>query len=125
MANYYVMPQELKAPTKVSKFLYLSDLLFCIAYFMIFKIFDVFVDERLKMLYYIFNIVMAVILTAPSIYNPPKRVYQSLIYMLAKDRAVYHPITPPETHIIKGDIIGKTVEIEKNYYQQITENPRN
>lgn len=109
MTEHYIIPQELKSQTKVSSKLklYISDFFFCIIYFMCFLVLDVFVDERLQYPYYAFNIFMALILTRQSIYNPPKRIYQSLIYMIVKDRTVYHPISPPQISKIQADeIIG-------------------
>lgn len=116
----FIIPQELKSPTKINKWLYVADLMFIIIYFMSFKVLDVFVDSRLHIFYYIFNIAMAMILTAPSHYNPKKRIYHSLIYMLAKDRTVYHPISPPNMPIIKADLVGTTVHYEKNIYQRLS-----
>lgn len=109
MADHYIIPQELKSQTKVSSSLklYLIDFFFIIAYFICFLVLDVFVDDRLQYPYYFFNIVMALLLTRQSIYNPPKRIYQSLLYMIIKDRTVYHPISPPKTQKIKAEnIIG-------------------
>lgn len=127
MYEKFIIPQELKSQTKVSAKikLYVSDLLFCIAYFMCFLVLDVFVDSRLHLVYYIFNIVVALILTGKSIYNPSKRIYQSLLYMLAKDRTVYHPISEPKANIMRGDIVGFTVKDEKTMYQAISEKEQN
>lgn len=119
-----IIPQELKSPTKVTSKLYLSDFIFCILYFMCFLVLDVFVDARLHLLYYIFNIFIALLLTQKSIYNPPKRIYQSMIYMIIKDRTVYHPIAQPTAMKMEGDLIDDFIENEKIMYQEIAEKPR-
>ena len=124
MQQRLIIPQELKSPTKVSSKLYLSDFIFIIVYFMCFLILDVFVDSRLHVVYYIFNIFIALILTRKSIYNPPKRIYQTLLYMIIKDRTVYHPISPPEVNKMQGELIGNLIENEKPMYQKIAETPR-
>lgn len=119
-----VIPQELKSPTKIFKWVNVSDLIFIVLYFMCFKVLEIFVDSRLYPVYYIFNVFIAVILTMPSRYNVGKKVYHSLIYMLSKDRTVYHSISPPELPVIRGETIGKkTIKIEKNIYQIIAEKP--
>ena len=124
MQQRLIIPQELKSPTKVSSKLYLSDFIFIIVYFMCFLVLDVFVDSRLHVVYYIFNIFIALILTRNSIYNPPKRIYQTLLYMIIKDRTVYHPISPPEVNKMQGELIGNLIENEKPMYQKIAETPR-
>lgn len=109
MADHYIIPQELKSQTKISSALklYLTDFFFIIAYFVCFLILNIFVDERLHYPYYAFNLFMALLLTRQSIYNPPKRIYQSLLYLIAKDRTTYHPISPPKvTKMQADDIIG-------------------
>ncbi len=116
MADRYIIPQELKSQTKVSSTLklYLTDFFFCIGYFICFLVLDVFVDDRLQYPYYIFNILMALLLTRQSVYNPPKRIYQSLIYMIVKDRTVYHPISPPKAQKLQVDnIIGFSLKKSK------------
>ena len=125
MSDFYVIPQELKSQTKVSSMLklYLSDLFFCVVYFMCFLVLDVFVDERLQYPYYIFNIFMALLLTRQSIYNPPKRIYQSLIYMIVKDRTVYHPISPLEKPVMQAENIIGFSKTENSSYDETENNP--
>lgn len=123
-SQYLVIPQELKSKTKLVAWVYVTDLIFIVLYFMCFKVLEIFVDSRLHVAYYLFNIFIALVLSMPSRYNAEKKVYHSLIYMLSKDRTVYHPISPPELPIIRGEVIGKrTIKIEKNIYQVIAEKP--
>lgn len=101
--SYYIMPLELKSQTKLWWRFYVSDLFFIIGYVACFQILNVFVDERLRVFYILFNILMAVLLTLPSPYNKQKHIYQSLHYLIIKDRHVYHPIAPPEKPMLQGD----------------------
>lgn len=118
MAESYIIPQELKSPTKFWWKFYITDFFFVFIYFIAFKILDVFVDSRLLILYYIFNLVIAIILTSASPYNARKRIYHSLLYMITKDRCVYHPIAPPSLPIIQGNIITDAYKLSENTLQK-------
>ncbi len=98
-SEQFIIPQELKSPTKMAKWLYVSDVIFIMIYFFVFMILNIFVDERLHMAYYIFNLVIALILVMKSPYNPPKRFYHSIFYFLIRDRNIYHPISIPKKYI--------------------------
>ena len=91
-----IIPQELNAPIKVWKFLYLFDLFFIISYFAVSAVFAGFVHSSLQIPYYIFTALMAVLLTLRSPYNPQKRIFQTVIFAIKKDRTVYHPISLPK-----------------------------
>lgn len=95
-SEQFVIPQELKSPTKMAKWLYVSDVIFIMVYFLIFLVLNIFVDERLHVAYYIFNLIISLSLVIKSPYNPPKRFYHSIFYFLIRDRNVYHPISIPK-----------------------------
>lgn len=98
----YFAVKELKSPTKVNRWLYLFDLIFIIVYNVAFGCFKNIIHPSFKVPYYIFTGICSVILTMPSPYNPQKRIFQSLIFYLTRNRVMYYPIDYPKKQ--KGDI---------------------
>ena len=85
--------EELHTPTKVHKRLYLFDLCFVFLYFFIFMIFgQERVHQALQIPYYVFNFVVALLLTTHSPFNPQKRIFQSILFYIKRDRSVYKPL---------------------------------
>ena len=58
--------------------------------------------QALQIPFYIFNFIVALILTTHSPFNPQKRIFQSLLYVIRKDRAVYQPI---QTNATENDLM--------------------
>lgn len=85
--------EELEVERKVFKNFGLTDLFFCIGYFVVFLAFTDFVHPKLQILYYVYNVLISLLLTMPSKSNPKRRVYKSLYYILIKDKNVYKPIS--------------------------------
>ena len=78
----YTLIEELHTPTKVYKKLYLFDFCFVVLYCFIFIIFgQEHVHQALQIPFYIFNFIVALILTTHSPFNPQKRIFQSLLYI--------------------------------------------
>lgn len=99
----YTLIEELHTPTKVYKKLYLFDFCFVVLYCFIFIIFgQEHVHQALQIPFYIFNFIVALILTTHSPFNPQKRIFQSLLYVIRKDRAVYQPI---QTNATENDLM--------------------
>lgn len=88
----YIIPQELKSETKLWKWIYLSDLIFIISYVAITNILNIFVPSQLSTVYLIFNIIVALSLSIRSPFNPKKRIYHSIIYLLFREKGIYKPI---------------------------------
>lgn len=88
----YIVPQELKSESKLWKSLYITDLFITIGYVLVLNIFSVFVPDELSIAYFIFNLIVAFILTRKSPYNPKKRIYQTIYYFLLKEKYIYKPI---------------------------------
>lgn len=85
--------EELHTPTKVYKRLYLFDFCFVLLYFFIFMIFgQERVHQALQIPYYVFNFVVALLLTTHSPFNPQKRMFQSMLFYIKRDRSVYKPL---------------------------------
>lgn len=89
----FEMVQELRSGIKVLKWLYLYDLGFIFIYCMIMTMFADRVHPMLTIPFHIFNVIIGLIFTARSPFNPKKRIWQSLLYVAKKDTNVYHPIS--------------------------------
>lgn len=92
----YIIMKELKSPVKVTKKLYLKDLFFLMGFMAVIMAFKILIDSRLQLAYFAFSFLMALILTAPSPYNPRRRNYQSIFIMLKRDKKIYKPIPKVE-----------------------------
>ena len=87
------IPQDLKSPTRVNKYMYLWDFVFIIVYFLFFSVLGSRMHEVLKMPYYGYNLIVAFLLTRSSKGNPGKRIYEAIWYRIIRDGAAYHPVT--------------------------------
>ena len=99
----YIVTQELKSRTQINKWLYLSDMLFAVAYcacasFM----FGSLVHQSLHIPYYIFNGALGLGLTFHSPFNKGKRMFQSLYYLLLGDRFLYKPVSNKRSQPLSG-----------------------
>lgn len=98
MSKIYVMPEELRAPTKITANFYFFDLVFVVVWVLMFMmvgtIFNI--PESLDLYYNIWNVCAAIILTCPSPVNPEKRMYYAFLFYFIKDRNVYHPVFTAE-----------------------------
>lgn len=89
----YMLPQELKAQTKVFKDLYFKDLLFIIVFNAVMLVFKNRVSDKIQTLYMLYNIAVSIILVSKPSFQPQKRLYQSFYYLFIKDKTVYKPIS--------------------------------
>lgn len=94
--NIWKVTKELKSQTKVFKTLYIFDFFFLVTYISLTYMFRSMVHTELRMEYYIFSILMAIILTLPSSINKKRRNYQSICILIKRTDAVYRPI------VVKG-----------------------
>ena len=100
-----IIPQELKTPTRVNKYMYLYDFVFIISYFLFFSVLGSGIHEVLKIPYYAYNLGVAFILTRGSRSNPQKRIYEAILYRIIKDRSVYHPVVDTDQkEVIQGNV---------------------
>ena len=114
----FEMVQELRSGTKVFKWLYLFDLMFIGCYFAIMFMFVEHVHPALLYMPYlppfIINIIVALIFTARSPFNPKKRIFQTILFIAKKDTYVYHPITNTlaEQSLLQDNLIERRNTIE-------------
>lgn len=94
MARYKVT-QELRSESKVAYNIYVKDFFFLIIYAGISLILGNAVHESLIVPFYIFSIAIALFLTLPSTFNKKRRNWQSILILLNKDEAIYHPVKNP------------------------------
>lgn len=86
--------QEIKSETRIGfKKITVYDLFFILCYMCVTIILANFVSSQIKMVFYIFSFVIAVILTMPSRQNPQRRFYKSLLLYLRNQKIIYRPVT--------------------------------
>lgn len=102
----YMLPNEIKTETQMMSWLYLGDILFIAGYVEFFSIFSGLVHPMLIMPYMIWNALIGLILTRPSPYNPPKRIYHSVFLRATKKVMAYHSI-PLEEEVYFDEISYK------------------
>jgi len=88
--NKYVIPEELKSETELVKGLTLTDIIIIGVWYTVTNPFKALVDERLTILYTLFNLLFAFLLTRRSLANQGKRIYEELIIYFTRDRNIYH-----------------------------------
>ncbi len=86
-----IMIKELRSDIKIGKF-YIKDIAFVGGYFLAFYFLRSFVSSAVMIPYLIFNFFVAVLLVMPSVWNPGKRMWQSILFVFQKDRRIYKPI---------------------------------
>lgn len=85
----YILPKEISAETKITKNLFLFDLIFMGLIMLGAWVLSSFVRENLRLIYYIITFVLALILRTKSKLNPKKRIFTSIYLMLVKDTKIY------------------------------------
>ena len=88
----YIVPQEIKSETKVTKGIYVFDFFFLIIYASVTMMLKNMVNGTLQIPFIIFSVLMAVVLIGGSTTNRRRRNYQALVIYLNRDRAVYRPV---------------------------------
>lgn len=84
--------KEVNSKTKVFKFVSAQDFFIIIIYLAITAILKTYVNESLIIPYWIFSIVMAIIMTCPSLTNKKRKVWQSIFLLMKKDVYTYKPV---------------------------------
>jgi hypothetical protein len=84
------IPTEIRSGIKLYKGVYFRDLCVVLFYWMFFDNYASFVAAPLTAFYTAFNILIGICLTLPSMTNPGRRNYETLLIILTKDRTVYH-----------------------------------
>ena len=87
-----ILIKELKSPTKIGP-IYLKDLAFIGIYFLTFFFLRGFIASALLIPYLIYNVLVAIVLAMPSMWNPGKRMWQAIFFIIIKDRKIYKPIS--------------------------------
>lgn len=88
----YVIPQEIKSETKVTRNIYLFDFFFLIVYGGATAMFANAVTSSFLVVYWIFSMLMGLMLISGSKTNKKRRFYQSVVIYLRKDKGIYRPI---------------------------------
>ena len=93
MSQNMPVAEEIESPSKVTKRIEIFDFFFVIFYMVICIGLKSMISERLSIP---FSFLMAIFLTSRSLYNKKRRNYESLYFLLTRDRAVYRPFISEE-----------------------------
>lgn len=85
----YIVTKNIETPNKVVKHIMVFDFLFVLTYMGIVFALKNLVHPSLRIVFFIFSFLMAVFLTAKSVFNKERRNYESIIMMLQRDTNVY------------------------------------
>lgn len=85
----YVLPKEIASSVKLTKNLYVFDLVFMGIFMCIVWMLNFLVYPPLRTFYYIFMAIMALYFRSNSSINPKRRKYQSICYALVRNRKAY------------------------------------
>ncbi|MGG3801186.1 DUF5592 family protein [Metabacillus fastidiosus] len=88
MGNYRI-PKEISSELKITKSLFLFDLLFLVALGVVTLIFQRFVHRDLLIFYYIFMGITALTMIWRSSTNPKKRMYEILLITVMRKKSTY------------------------------------
>lgn len=88
----YTTTTEIKSESKISKWIYAFDFFFLIIYAVFTYMLQTMVSSKLRPVFWIFSIIVAISLTIPSPYNYRRRMYKSVILYLKRDQECYRPI---------------------------------
>ena len=88
----YSVTKEIKSETKVTRAIFLKDFFFLLGYLVTAVILQNLLHNKVIILYWIFNCVMAVILVLPSRMNKKRRVWQAALLLLRKTGSMYYPV---------------------------------
>lgn len=89
--------EEINSESHVALWLYAFDFFFILIYIFVswFMLCNL-VSTSFHVPFMIFSCVCAITLTIPSGFNKKRRMYQSLLIFLRRDKNVYHPLTGKE-----------------------------
>ena len=88
----YIITEQIESPVKVSKSIEFFDLMFFICYMAVSAAFSSLVADRLAVPFFIYSALMAIALTIKSPFNKNRRNFESIYFMLKRDKEVYKPI---------------------------------
>lgn len=88
--------QELKSQPKLLSWLYAKDLLMIVGFVCVMSVFQGLVHPACQTAYFIWNIFVGLTLALPSPFNVKMHIYESLVFIVKKDRFVYKPISIPK-----------------------------
>ncbi|WP_445669252.1 DUF5592 family protein [Margalitia sp. FSL K6-0131] len=106
----YTIPKSVKSEIKITKSLYLKDIVIFFAVFFIVSRFDSYIHKILIIPYYIFFLGITLYFLLPSLNNPKKRNYHSYYYFLIKSKVKYHSL---DVHAIENEIALNKANIQE------------
>lgn len=91
----YLVTKDIDAPATVQLGIKVFDIFFVLAYSGIAFALKGVVHPVFQIPYILYSVCMAVFLTMPSRFNRRRRNYESLLFLLHKDKTIYRPIYTP------------------------------
>ena len=90
----YIMLKELNAPFRISKHIYAIDLGILVGFLLAGMILQNLVFTNIQWVFFIFNALVGLFMTAPSFANPQKRNIQAIFIMLRRvqNKRVYYAL---------------------------------
>jgi hypothetical protein len=88
----YRIPKEIDSELKINKALFLFDLMLIIALLVVTLIFNRFVHNDLRIVYYVFMGVVGIIMIWRPSTNPKKRMYEVLLITVCRKKDTYSAI---------------------------------
>lgn len=84
------IPQEIKSPIKLTKRIFFRDLIVVFFYWAIMSGFENFVNDKLQILYTVFNLILPFFMMQQSPASGGRYIWQTLLFSAAKDKKTYH-----------------------------------
>lgn len=111
MKEEYNVAEEIRSESKVAGKVFISDFAFLSVYYMMMYMLNIYVHGVLMLPYAVFVVVTGIVMTMPSPFNPKKKIYQSCIIYLRKNKTVYKPL---KNYSVRKqmEILRKQAEVE-------------
>lgn len=88
----YKMVSEINAPTRINRFLVLRDVAIVAIFGVIGFVTKDFLNPNLQIYYFVFNLIVGLIMALPSPFSKGRKIYQLIIFTIARNRGVYHSL---------------------------------
>lgn len=94
----YQLPTEITAEMKMKGIMPITLLIVLVVMFFLAQRFEGFVYKPFTNAWYVYNLIVGFILCIKTSKNGEKRIAQSIMLYLARDKQVYKPIENPESY---------------------------
>ncbi len=88
----YIIPSEINTETKLTKNIYIIDMIFIVVSFFLTITFSAAVNPKVVIFYYVFSGILTLFLIMKSVSNPGMRNYKAIYLFLVRNRKVYQSL---------------------------------